>query len=193
LHQLVIKHFYGEEVLIEAYNINFIIEHIDNNGYVCTYENLALASKPLNTAKGFTYDKDRVAYIDRFSINFTKDRATEEYQISIAFNIAANYVINDKIIPIHVLYLKYGSDYKTTFLDAQSILNDLATSKHLSLANTRASKVCYRPVEIIRLSEEELKRGIINRDGVIMFIQDHPNVQLIKPAHSKELHTKNEK
>lgn len=52
LHQLVIKHFYGPDILKAAYKSKYIIEYIDNNGYECTYKNLALVPKKLNTSKG---------------------------------------------------------------------------------------------------------------------------------------------
>jgi hypothetical protein len=48
LHQLVIRYFYGEDVLNEAYKNGYVIDHLDNNGYDCTYENLTLIPKKEN-------------------------------------------------------------------------------------------------------------------------------------------------
>ena len=45
LHQLVINYFYGADVLKEAYANDYVIDHLDNNGYDCTYENLAFKER----------------------------------------------------------------------------------------------------------------------------------------------------
>ncbi len=55
LHQLVISYFYGEGALLEAYKSDYVIDHLDNNGYDCTCENLALIPRKENSAKGLTY------------------------------------------------------------------------------------------------------------------------------------------
>ncbi|QIB25882.1 HNH endonuclease [Caloranaerobacter azorensis] len=188
LHQLVFRHFYGEDVLNKAYENGYVIDHLDNDGYMCVYENLALIPKKENSAKGFTYDIEREEAIDNFSINITRDMKTKEFQISIAFNKPANLVLDNKIIPLSTLYLRYGTDFKTVFLDARSIINDLNTVGKINFANLRNTGYDYRKAEIIFSNYKEVETGIIVRNGKIYFVQDSPKIKLIKPAHNKELH-----
>ncbi len=103
LHQLVVNYFYGADVLKETYANDYVIDHLDNNGYDCTYENLALIPKKENTAKGLTYDIEREQSIESFSINITKDFNTQEFQISIYFNKPSDFVIKNERIPLVTL------------------------------------------------------------------------------------------
>lgn len=188
LHQLVIRYFYGEDVLNEAYQNGYVIDHLDNNGYDCIYENLALIPKKENSAKGLTYDIERVESIRKFAINITKDFDTKEFQISVAFNQPANIKIGDKEIPLITLYLKYETEYKTAFIDARSILNDLNEKGSVNFANLRHKGLDYRKAEVMFASNAEIASGIVIRDGQIYFVQGSQHISMIKPNHNKQLH-----
>ena len=188
LHQLVIRYFYGEDVLNEAYKNNFVIDHLDNNGYDCTYGNLTLIPKKENSAKGLTYDIERAESIRKFAINITKDFNTQEFQISIAFNQPANIRIEDMEEPLAILYLRYGTEYKTTFIDARSILNDLNEEGFLNLANLRHNGLDYRKAEVMFTTHDEIASGYAIRDGQICGIQGSQHTFMIKPNHNKKLH-----
>lgn len=192
LHQLVIEHFYGKEVLSEAYVNDYVIDHLDNNRYECTYENLALIPKKENSAKGLTYDIERKEVIRKFSINITRDMATKEFQISVIFNQPYNLIskLDNGVIPLHVLYFRYGSDYKTAFIDARGILHDLNSIGIIDFANLRYTAWDYRKAEMVYAQPEEIKTGIVVKDGQIYFVQGSPNILCIKVAHNKELHQK---
>jgi hypothetical protein len=188
LHQLVIRYFYGEDVLNEAYKNNYVIDHLDNNGYECTYENLTLIPKKENSAKGLTYDIERAESIRKFAINITKDFDTGEFQISIAFNQLANIRIGDEEIPLVTLYLRYGTEYKTAFIDARSVLNDLNEKGSLNFSNLRHKGFDYRKAEVMFATHEEIASGFVIRDGQIYGLQGSQHTFMIKPNHSKELH-----
>lgn len=191
LHQLVIRYFYGDDVLIEAYKNDYVIDHLDNNGYECTYENLTLIPKKENSAKGLTYDIERAESIRKFAINITKDFDTMEFQISLAFNQPANIKIEEEDVPLVRLYLRYGTDYRTTFIDARSILNDLNEKGSLDFVNLRHKGLDYKKAEVIFATREEIASGYVVRDGQLSFIQGSQHTFMIKPNHNSELHKDN--
>lgn len=188
LHQLVMNYFYGEDVLKEAYKKGYVIDHLDNNGYECTYENLTLIPKKENSAKGLTYDIERAESMRKFAINITKDFDTREFQISLVFNQPAKIKIEDEEVPLIRLYLRYGTDYKTAFIDARSILNDLNEKSSLDFANLRHKGLDYKKAEVIFATHEEIESGYVIRDGQLCFIQGSQHTFMIKPNHNKELH-----
>ena len=57
LHQFVLQFLYGKEKLDEMIGKSNIIEHLDNNGLNCTYENLHVLSEDMNKSKAFSIDK----------------------------------------------------------------------------------------------------------------------------------------
>lgn len=188
LHQLVIKNFYGEDVLVEAYENNLVIDHLDNNGYDCSYENLALIPRKQNCAKGLTYDIERREAINKFVIDISKDMDSKEFQISLAFNQPFYLTRNGEEIYIQNLYLRYGIDFKTAFIDAQSILNDLDSSDSVNFKNLRYSDMCYVKAKQIKYTPDILDKPLIVKDNEIYFVQGSPKVKIIKTTHNKEIH-----
>lgn len=188
LHQLVFSHFYGEDVLQEAYRNNYVIDHLDNNGYECVYENLALIPRKENSAKGLTYDIERKEAIDKYSINITRDMDTGEFQVSVIFNQGANLFLNNEEIPVYILYFRYGIDFKTAFIDARSILNDLNNTGRINLVNLRNIDFDYRRAKKIVATREEIEAGFTMIDGELAIIQGSPKCRVIKTVHNKELH-----
>ena len=190
LHQLVMAYFYGEDVLKEAIGNGYVIDHLDNNGYECTYENIVLIPKKENSAKGLTFDIERKEAIDNFSINITRDFETKEFQISVIFNKPFDFIINNERIPIAVLYLRYGIDYKTAFIDARAILNDLNSFGEIILENLRNIGYDFRKADIVFVKHEELESGFVVRNGQIYAVQGSSKTRFIKVKHNKELHKK---
>ncbi len=190
MHQLVVAHFYGKEVLEEAYANNYVIDHLDNNGFENIYENLALIPRKENSAKGLTYDIERKEVMRKFVINITKDMGTEEFQVSVIFNIPFNLIsrVDNSMVPLHVLYFRYGTDYKTAFIEARGILNDLDANGTIDFGNLRYKDYAYRKTEVIFAKPEEIKNGMFFRDGLVYFVQGSPHTICVKVPHNKELH-----
>ena len=61
LHKFVLQFLYGKDKLEEMLGKSNIIEHLDNNGLNCTYENLHVLSEDMNKAKAFSIDKKNAA------------------------------------------------------------------------------------------------------------------------------------
>ncbi|MBZ9622943.1 HNH endonuclease [Clostridium sp. FP2] len=188
LHRLVVAHFYGEDYVTEAYKQGYVIDHMDNNGYECTYENLVTIPRKENVAKGQTYDIERKESIRKFAINITRDFNTKEFQISVIFNKHIDIVENDIVTPLSVIYFKYGTDYKTTFIDARSIINDLNSGGKLNLGHLRCDKYSYKKAEIVFASKEDIESGMYIKDGKMYIIQGSPSTIMLKTNHNKGLH-----
>jgi|GEM_PF-6898841 len=189
LHQLIIKHFYGEDTLNEAYKIGFVIDHLNNDGFDCRYENLALISKRENSAKGLTYDIEREESIWKFAINITKDFDTKEFQVSMAFNQPTIFKIEDTEIQLAALYLRYGIDYKEVLIDARSIINDLNENMSFNLVNLRHKGFDYKKAEWLCIKNGEMiSSGLMLRDGKLYIIQGSQGIYVRELCHNKELH-----
>lgn len=185
-HVMVLK--YGKDVIAEAYKNSFIIEHFNNNGFDCSYTNLEIVPRDLNSAKGLTYDKEVQKNKRLFALNFTRDEESGEFQISIAFNEPHYRVIDNRIIPLAAIYLRYGKDYKTTFRDAQSILNDLVKNNGFKFSNLRTSKVLIKKAIEMEISEEEAEDGLAFRDDQLYFVQGSKHTFITELGHMKDLH-----
>ena len=61
LHKFVLQILYGAEKLNEMLDKSNIIEHLDNNGLNCVYENLHILSSDMNKSKAFSIDKKQAA------------------------------------------------------------------------------------------------------------------------------------
>lgn len=57
LHEFVLGFVYGAENIDKMQAEGNIIEHLDNDGLNCTYENLHILSDDMNKAKAFSIDK----------------------------------------------------------------------------------------------------------------------------------------
>ena len=57
LHKFVLGFIYGDEIIDKMLAEGNVIEHLDNNGLNCTYENLHILSEDMNKTKAFSIDK----------------------------------------------------------------------------------------------------------------------------------------
>lgn len=89
LHRYIVGKWYGNETLKNMTKENFIVDHLNNNGYDCTIENLTFLPSDENKAKGYTLDKYREKNLLYAALNITKDFSTNLFQISINFNYPA--------------------------------------------------------------------------------------------------------
>ncbi|QIZ08383.1 hypothetical protein HFZ78_18045 [Priestia megaterium] len=80
-------HWYGVEALKEAYEKNFIVEHMNNDPFDCSIHNLSFAPNNVNIAKGQTYDVERKEGIPIAAVNMFKDFESQKFQITIGFNV----------------------------------------------------------------------------------------------------------
>lgn len=117
------RKWYGNEVYKQMKANNYVIDHMDNNGYNCHISNLCFLLKSENTAKGLTVDKlsNEKAYI---ALTMFKDFSTQLIQSTIVFNYPAIAKISNLDIPaiIELVYLLYDCDYELVINDTRTIL-----------------------------------------------------------------------
>lgn len=88
LHKFVLSFLYGKKEVEKMLGADNIIEHLDNDGLNCSYDNLHVISADYNKAKAFTIDKmahdfsQIPAYIT--DVYYTHSKA--RYQMQIFFN-----------------------------------------------------------------------------------------------------------
>ena len=89
LHEFVLFHKYGKEHVKQMQAAGNIIEHLDNDGLNCTYENLHILSEDLNKAKAFTIDKmskEELDEIPAFVLDVYFSHEAGLFQLQIFFN-----------------------------------------------------------------------------------------------------------
>lgn len=86
LHQVVMEYWYGQECCQKMTDNDFVIDHLDNNGLNCQYENLEFLKKRKNLhLKGNVYDKTQREQIPTAAVSIFK-RKEGEFQITIFCN-----------------------------------------------------------------------------------------------------------
>jgi hypothetical protein len=119
LHQIVMIHWYGFEALKEAYEKDFIVEHMDNNSFNCCTNNLCFAPNNVNIAKGQTYDKERIEAFPIVAISMFKDFETQKFQITVGFNKEVFKQTQNDLVGINDIRLVYDNNYRRTLMDAE--------------------------------------------------------------------------
>ncbi|WP_341875947.1 hypothetical protein [Defluviitalea saccharophila] len=165
LHQIVMIHWYGEDIFEEMKKRNFVIDHIDNNGFNCEISNLSFLYKNENTAKGLTYDIDRKKTERVAALNIFKDFYTSKFQITIGFNNRYFLMINGKDVPITSIKFLYNDDYIMVLNDAKSILHGINYYNKVNLSKLNYIDMTYENEILLELEECEKGSLIITRDG----------------------------
>ncbi|MEC0243588.1 hypothetical protein P4H66_27595, partial [Paenibacillus dokdonensis] len=111
LHQISFDYYFGEEYRKEAYSKDYIIEHLDNDGFNCSISNLFLLKKIKNTYKGWYFDKvvHDSKHIAALTIYHVLENKT--FQITIAFNEEYRNAHNGKLL--ERVRLLYSYSYET--------------------------------------------------------------------------------
>lgn len=125
LHRYIMSKWYGESVLDSMTEADYVVDHMDNDGFNCSIDNLSFLSNAENKAKGLTFDqlnKDKM----HIALSIFKDFSTGLYQTTIFFNYPPTLTFPgiDDPAYIQLAYLLYGNDYSTMLLDSSQILNE---------------------------------------------------------------------
>lgn len=192
LHRYMMEKWYGKEMLEDMTARNWVVDHMNNNGFDCRICNLEFLPSRHNVAKGQILDVESDEMRHHIALNIFKDFTTGLYQISIGFNDNI-YFWNAKTKesrPINTLYLLYDCDYKLVIYDAEGILSKYQIERKFSLDKLNfVDYKCEYPPEI-QFTEQELdeivngNRCCIERDGQLYFVLGKHN--WIHSAHYKE-------
>ena len=169
LHKFVLQFLYGKEKLDDMIGKSNIIEHLDNNGLNCTYENLHVLSADLNKAKAFTIDKKSEA-LDTGELTIIPALVTDVYyshekkyfQLQVFFNksIVFNKDTNHFIESFIFRYF----DFEDLYIDWLYCFKCIE-KEEFDFSKNHAVKSYARDVPFIELREDEQKATFIERDG----------------------------
>lgn len=167
LHKFVLSFIYGEAEVDNMLANGHIIEHLDNDGLNCSYDNLHIISADYNKAKAFTIDKEAQAYngIPHFVTDVYYSHQRNYYQMQVFLNDDIVYFCQSEKTPVPVeeLFFQY-TEFRNLYIDWLYILGcrEVGTFNIRKFNNDRLF-FTVRP--LIEVTEEEKDHAIIERDG----------------------------
>lgn len=169
LHKFVLQFLYGEEKLSEMLGRENIIEHLDNNGLNCTYENLHVLSEDMNKAKAFSIDKrsaaleaNGIAPIPALVTDVYYSHEKKYFQLQVFFNKNLVFNMTTKRLVERVLF-QY-SDFDSLFIDWLYCLDCMKTEK-FDIHKHHATKVYVADAPQFVLREDEKDAVLVKREG----------------------------
>ena len=163
LHKFVLSFLYGKEKVNAMLEKDNIIEHLDNDGLNCTYENLHIVSADLNKAKAFTIDKAQEGMlIPTYISDVYYSHQYARYQMQIFFNRDVYYIEQNKL-PIEAFICLYNT-FESLFIDWFYVMEQ-RTNGLFDISKFHADKILAKPRPIIQITEDEKDHCIIERDG----------------------------
>ena len=164
LHKFVLAFLYGADQLNHMLNNDNIIEHLDNDGLNCAYDNLHIISADYNKAKAFTIDKERALEPDipSFITDVYSSHETHYYQMQVCFNRDVFYNQSNGQ-PIEELFFQYN-DFRSLYIDWVYIYG-CRQQGAFDLSTFHMSRLYAKNRPIIYLTEDEQDHVFIQRDG----------------------------
>lgn len=174
LHKFVLEFLYGKENLEKMLSNSNIIEHLDNDGFNCTYENLHIISEDWNKAKAFSLDKmnatakaDEKTSIPSLITDVYYSHKNKYFQLQVFFN--KNLVINTDTQQIVESFIFQYKDFESLFRDWMYCYKCRKTELFdVNKFDPINSYVSYaNPVE---LTDKEKDAMFIQRDGKLLLV-----------------------
>ena len=169
LHKFVLQFLYGKEKLDEMIGKSNIIEHLDNNGLNCTYENLHVLSGDMNKAKAFTIDKKNAALgrgeltdIPVLITDVYYSHQNQYFQLQVFFN--KNIVFNETTNTFVESFIFHYIDFDNLFIDWLYCFECIKKEK-FDVYKNNAIRVYSKDITLIKLKEEEKDAAISERNG----------------------------
>lgn len=164
LHKFVLAFLYEADQLNHMLNNDNIIEHLDNDGLNCAYDNLHIISADYNKAKAFTIDKERALEPDipSFITDVYYSHEKHYYQMQVFFNRDVFYNQSNGQ-PIEELFFQYN-DFRSLYIDWVYIYG-CRQQGAFDLSTFHMSRLYAKNRPIIYLTEDEQDHVFIQRDG----------------------------
>ena len=164
LHKFVLAFLYGADQLNHMLNNDNIIEHLDNDGLNCAYDNLHIISADYNKAKAFTIDKERALEPDipSFITDVYYSHEKHYYQMQVFFNRDVFYNQSNGQ-PIEELFFQYN-DFRSLYIDWVYIYG-CRQQGAFDLSTFHMSRLYAKNRPIIYLTEDEQDHVFIQSDG----------------------------
>ena len=172
LHRFVLDFLYGRDRVSQMLERDCIIEHLDNDGLNCKYNNLHIVTSDENKTKAFSIDKKLAKrnIIPNFITDVFYDHDKKYYQLQIVFNKdlfklrARNEMKSHYAEAFYCIY----NEFADLFLDWCYILR-YQTNGRFNLNTFHADRLLAKPRPDIYLTKEEEQQACIERDGKIYF------------------------
>lgn len=169
LHKFVLQFLYGKERLEEMIGKSNVIEHLDNNGLNCTYENLHVLSSDMNKAKAFSIDKKNAALaageitnIPALITDVYYSHEKHYFQLQVFFN--KNIVFNKGTARFVEGFIFQYKKFDTLFIDWLYCF-ECIQKEEFDFYKHHADRVYSKDVDLIELKEDEKDAVVIERDG----------------------------
>ena len=199
LHYFVLQFLYGKGKLDEMLAKSNIIEHLDNNGLNCAYENLHVLSSDLNKAKAFTIDKmnaelesGEITDIPALITDVYYSHEHKYFQLQVFFN--KNLVFNTQNKNVVESFTFLYNDFNNLFIDWLYCF-ECVKDERFDVCKHHAKKVYVKEAPTFELREDEKDATIIQRDGQYYLVirTDPEKGYLAYMEHTayRELHDEN--
>lgn len=176
-HEFVLGYIYGYENIDQMQAEGNIIEHLDNDGLNCTYENLHILSEDLNKAKAFTIDKmnvesDEITVPPAYILDVYYSHKKKQFQMQLFMN--DDIYFNTNTGKAAEMFICRYDNFENLYVDWFYLLNSRASRKfELNTLHANEIKVTERPY--IKLQPGEENSPVIVRDGVVYLNLDAKN------------------
>ena len=171
LHKFVLSYLYGEDAINTVLQKGNIIEHLDNDGLNCSYDNLHILDEDYNKAKAFTIDKqqNKVTGIPSFITDVYYSHKGGYYQMQITFNRNVLWrMVGDVYKPLEMLVCRY-TGFPQLFTDWLDVLG-ARKDGIIDPTKLNPTKLYWALRPEILLTEDEKDHCIIERDGMYYMV-----------------------
>ena len=169
LHQFVLQFLYGKEKLEEMIGKSNIIEHLDNNGLNCTYENLHVLSEDMNKSKAFSIDKKNaeleageMVMIPALITDVYYSHKDKYFQLQVFFN--KNIVFHKATNKFVQGFIFHYNDFDSLFIDWLYCF-ECIKREEFDVYKHHAVRVYSKDFPKIELKGDEKPGAIVERDG----------------------------
>lgn len=164
LHKYVLAFLYGEDNLEKMLLPDNIIEHLDNNGLNCSYDNLHILSSNRNKGKAFLIDKeaDKFHGVPLFITDVFYSHNGQYYQMQVTFNYDLYSDVRSlRPIPIEAFFFQYDS-FNNLFIDWLYVF-ECRESGDIDIRKFHADRVLAKNRPQIEISPEEKDYHFLQR------------------------------
>lgn len=168
LHEFVLGFIYGADTIDQMQAEGNIIEHLDNDGLNCTYENLHILSEDMNKAKAFSIDRmnkesELISYPPYIlDVYYLHDKKMFQLQICMNDDLYFNTKSGN---PVEMFICRY-SEFDYLYIDWFYLLKNRDERK-FELAKLNHSQLFATERPIIQVAPEEMNSPLIIKDGVV--------------------------
>jgi hypothetical protein len=184
LHRVVMEYWYGNECCEKMDEKEFVIDHIDNDGFNCLYENLEFLTRIKNWHyKGNYYDKERSKKSSIAAVNIFKNKSGNEFQITIGFNVPFH---DSQGQAISKAFFAYDTpDYDLVLSDAVLLVESVGKGQ-INIQHLRCSRLRWEMLGYVITNGIPLMAGnVVNINGEWVIVQgDGFRIDKIAPDNS---------